>query len=218
MPYYSKAKENHGKGRLIRLIFEVGFKFTLNPFRILRAARRAIKAHQKHEEELYFTESELEKWIQSEMTLSTKLNLNNREKPLKIALVGHRYLLNDSLSNLNIKENLAKKGVDIITSEQMPRKLIEDQMNKLDYNIYFDYVREILGTVMYFQENKTVDGILQLAVFSCGPDSIILELASRYSQRTSGPPLLQLVIDELTSEVGFSTRLEAFLDMVERRN
>jgi len=151
------------------------------------------------------------------MTLSTKLDLKDRNEPLKIALVGHRYLLNDSLSNLNIKENLAKKGVDIITSEQMPRKLIEDQMNKLDYNMYFDYVREILGTIMYFQENNTIDGLLQLAVFSCGPDSIILELASRYSQRTSGPPLLQLVIDELTSEVGFSTRLEAFLDMVERR-
>lgn len=99
----------------------------------------------------------------------------------------------------------------------MPRKLIEDQMNKLDYNLYFDYVREILGTIMYFQANNTIDGILQLAVFSCGPDSIILELASRYSQRTLGPPLLQLVIDELTSEVGFLTRLEAFVDLLRRK-
>ncbi|MCE7741226.1 MAG: hypothetical protein GOP50_02095 [Candidatus Heimdallarchaeota archaeon] len=218
MPYYSKAKANHGKRRLIRIIFEIGFKFTLNPVKILRAARRAIKAHREHEKNLYISESKLEKWLQSKVSLNIKPNLGNRNEPLKIALVGHRYLLNDNLSNLNIKESLAEKGVDVITSEQMPRRLIEDQMNKLDYNMYFDYVRELLGTIMYFQENNIIDGILQLAVFSCGPDSIILELASRYSQRTSGPPLLQLVIDELTSEVGFSTRLEAFLDMIERRN
>ncbi len=218
MPYYSQAKAKHGKRRLLRIIFEIGFKFTYNPLKILRAGIRAFEAQRKYEEQLYISEQQLEKWIKSQIFLNEKPNLENRNKPLKIALVSHPYILNDKLSNLDIRESLSQKGVDIITSQQMPRSTIEDQMEKLDFNMYFNYEREILGTIMYFLENNTIDGILQLAVFSCGPDSIVLELASRYSRRQPETPLLQLVIDELSSEVGFSTRIEAFLDMIERRN
>ncbi|MCE7748278.1 MAG: hypothetical protein GPJ51_07765 [Candidatus Heimdallarchaeota archaeon] len=218
MPYYSQAKANHGKRRLLRIIFQVGFKFTYSPLKILKAGIRAIKAQRVYEEQLHISEQQLENWIKSKIILNEKPNLEKRKKPMKIALVGHPYVLNDSLSNLDIRESLSQRGVDIITSLQMPRITIENQMEKLDYNLYFSYEREILGTIMYFLENNTIDGILQLAVFSCGPDSIVLELASRYSRRQPETPLLQLVIDELSSEVGFSTRIEAFLDMIDRRN
>lgn len=218
MPYYSQAKANHGKRRLLRIIFEIGFKFTYNPLKIIKAGIRAFEAQREYEKQLYISEQQLEKWIKSQIFLNEKPNLEKRKKPLKLALVSHPYVLNDSLSNLDIRENLSQKGVDIITSQQMPRSTIEDQMKKLDFNMYFNYEREILGTIMYFLENNTIDGILQLAVFSCGPDSICLELASRYSRRQPETPLLQLVIDELSSEVGFSTRIEAFLDMIDRRN
>ena len=218
MPYYSQAKANHGKRRLLRIIFQVGFKFTYNPLKILKAGIRALRAQREYEEQLHISEQQLENWIKSKIILNEKPNLEKRKEPMKIALVGHPYVLNDSLSNLDIRESLLQRGVDIITSLQMPRITIENQMEKLDYNLYFSYEREILGTIMYFLENNTIDGILQLAVFSCGPDSIVLELASRYSRRQPKTPLLQLVIDELSSEVGFSTRIEAFLDMIDRRN
>ncbi len=218
MPYYSQAKANHGKRRLLRIIFEIGLKFTYNPLKIIKAGIRAFKAQREYEEQLHISEQQLENWIKSQIFLNEKPNLKMRKKPLKLALVGHPYVLNDNLSNLDIRENLSQKGVDIITSLQMPRSTIEDQMEKLDFNLYFNYEREILGTIMYFLENNTIDGILQLAIFSCGPDSIALELASRYSRRQPETPLLQLVIDELSSEVGFSTRIEAFIDMIDRRN
>ncbi len=218
MPYYSQAKANHGKRRILRIIFEIGFKFSYNPIKILKAGIRAFKAQAEYENQLYITEQQLKKWIKSKIFLNGKPNLENREKPLKIALVGHRYVLNDELSNLSIRERLLQAGVDIITSIQMPRSLIESQMEKLDFNMYFSDEREILGTILYFLENNIIDGILQLAIFSCGPDSIILELASRYSRRQPETPLLQLVLDELTSEIGFSTRIEAFIDMIDRRN
>lgn len=218
MPYFSKAKAKHGTIRMFRLIFEIGFKFTYNPLKIFRATFLAFKAQKIHEDQIYLSEKNLGDWINSKISCNAKLNLEKRKKPLKIALVGHRYVLNDEFSNLNIIEILSQKGVDIITSFQMPRKIIDRQMKTLEFNLYFDYVQEILGTIMFFLESGKIDGILQLAVFSCGPDSIILELASRYSRRKPKIPLLQLVIDELTSEIGFNTRIEAFLDMLERRN
>ncbi|NPD88220.1 MAG: hypothetical protein HGN29_05835 [Asgard group archaeon] len=218
MPYFSQAKANHGKRRILRIIFDIGFKFTYNPLKILKAGIRAFKAQRESEAKLHISEQQLETWIESQIFLNEKPNLEMRNKPLKIALVGHSYVLNDNLANQDIRRRLSQKGVDIITSLQMPRCTIEDQMEKLNFNLYFQYEREILGTVMYFLENNTIDGILQLAIFSCGPDSIILELASRYSRRQPETPLLQLVIDELTSEGGFITRIEAFLDMIDRRN
>jgi predicted nucleotide-binding protein (sugar kinase/HSP70/actin superfamily) len=90
-------------------------------------------------------------------------------------------------------------------------------MDKLDYNMFFQYEREILGTIMHFLDSQTVDGIIHLIIFSCGPDSIVGELASRFSYRQQSIPLLQLTYDELTGEAGLNTRLEAFFDMIKRR-
>ncbi|NHJ48701.1 MAG: hypothetical protein FK733_13030 [Asgard group archaeon] len=89
-------------------------------------------------------------------------------------------------------------------------------MKKLKFDLYFDYEREILGTIMHFLESKTVDGIIHILIFSCGPDSIAGEMASQFSKRDPLVPLLQLVFDELTAETGLKTRLEAFTDMLRR--
>lgn len=217
MPYFSMAKSGHGKRRLIEIILSIGIKFTYNPFKILRASKRAFSAYKEHQNELIISEEKLLMWENSEISLNDTPILEDGKEPLKIALIGHPYVFNDELSSLNIRKMLQLYGVDIITSEQMPKSLIEKQMEKLDYNMYFNYSREHLGTVMYFLESKTVDGILQLIIFSCGPDSIIGEMSARYFRRNPEIPLLQLVLDELSSETGLKTRIEAFLDMIERR-
>ena len=217
MPFYSTAKNGHGKKRLIHLVFSIGFKFTKNPFRIIKAAKKAFREQKLHNENLILNEETLKKWEQTEYLFNTSLKLKESEKPLKIALAGHSYVLNDGIASLNIKKTLSEYGVDFITSEQVPRNLIEKQMDKLDYNLYFEYEREILGTIMYFLENKSIDGIIHLIIFSCGPDSIVGEMAARFSQRNPSVPLLQLTFDELTSETGLMTRIEAFLDLSIRR-
>jgi len=217
MPYFSKAKAKHGKRRFIRIAFEVGLKFTRNPIKIVKATLRSVKAYKEHLQKLVINEETLHKWEQSEIYLNDSPIITSLEKPLKVALVGHSYVINDPFASFNIRNKLQKYGIDIITSEQMPRKLIEEQMGKLEYNLYFDYTREILGTIMHFLESKTIDGIIQLIVFSCGPDSITGEMAAIFSKQNPQVPLLQLVFDELTAEAGIKTRIEAFIDMIIRR-
>lgn len=217
MPYYSKAKDGHGNVRLIIIAFSLGFKFTKNPFRILYSFVKSFRKYKQYHDDLYISEDELKRWEKDEFVFNKEISTTNKTAPFKIALVGHSYVINDSYSSLSIKEMLLAENVEIITSEQLPRSVIEHQMSKLDFNMYFRYEREILGTVMHFLENETVDGILQLIVFSCGPDSIGGEMASRFSRRNQNVPLLQLTLDELTSEAGIRTRLEAFLDLIERR-
>ncbi|MFW9924499.1 MAG: 2-hydroxyacyl-CoA dehydratase, partial [Candidatus Thorarchaeota archaeon] len=216
-PYFSRAKAGHKNYHLFLSAISIGFKFTKNPIRIFRAIRKAIKAHNEHYEKLIISDETLKRWENSEIFLNHPPKDIPGEKPVKIALVGHSYVLNDGYSSLDIRKKLQELGADIITSEQMPRHLIEEQMAKLDFNMYFDYEREILGTIMHFLESKTVDGIIHMMIFSCGPDSIAGEMASRFAKRDQHVQLLQLVLDDLTAEAGLKTRVEAFVDMLKRR-
>ncbi|MHA1585566.1 MAG: acyl-CoA dehydratase activase-related protein [Promethearchaeota archaeon] len=216
-PYYSQAKAGHGKLRFLQICFSIGFKFTYNPFKIINAIHKALKAQRNHLKNLIISESKLEQWEKSEIYLNDPPKEIQDEIPIKIALAAHTYVLNDPFASLDIRKKLRNRGIDIITSEQMPRSLVEQQMLKLDYDMYFDYEREILGTVLYFIANKTVDGIIHIQIFPCGPDSIVGELASRFSKHDDEIPLLQLTFDELTGEAGLNTRLEAFVDLLRRK-
>jgi predicted nucleotide-binding protein (sugar kinase/HSP70/actin superfamily) len=216
-PYFSKAKAGHGFLYLLKCAFQVGLKFTKNPFKISKAIFKALKAHKEYKKELIITKEQLKQWEENKIILNKEPKLDSNQQPLKVALVGHSYVINDPFASINIKETLQEHGIDYITSEQMPRELIEKQMEKLDFNMYFDYEREILGTIMHFLESKTIDGIVHLMIFSCGPDSIAGEMAARFAKRQKGVQLLQLVLDELTGEAGFLTRIEAFADMLRRR-
>ena len=216
MPHYNRAKEGDSKVNFLTKAYKIGLKFTKNPFRIIGAIRKALRVQKDYYRSLIIDEETLHKWERSEILLNDPPFINNYDRQLKIALVGHSYVLNDPYSSMNIRLILQEHGVDLITSEQMPRNLIDKQLSKFDYELYFDYEREILGTIMHFIESKTVDGIIHLMVFSCGPDSIAGEIAARVSKRDPAIPLLQLVFDELTAETGLRTRIEAFIDMLRR--
>lgn len=216
MPHYNRGMDKHTRIGLLVRAFRLAKIFRKNPFVRISAINKAFKAQRFHNKSLIIDEETLQKWENSEVILNDFPIYNENEKQLKIVLVGHSYVLNDPFSALSIRSLLQGYGVDIITSEQIPRILIEKQMAKLDYDIYFDFEREILGTIMHFLESKTADGIIHLLIFSCGPDSIAGEIAARFSKRDPEIPLLQLVFDELTGEAGMRTRIEAFVDMLRR--
>ncbi|HUT80246.1 MAG TPA: acyl-CoA dehydratase activase-related protein [Candidatus Bathyarchaeia archaeon] len=214
MPHYNRAKGRDTKISFFTKAYKVGLKFTKNPIKIIKAFNKAVKSYKEYKKHLIIDEETLHKWERSEISLNNLQDFRNSERILRVALVAHSYVLNDPFISLNILTMLNKLGVDVILSEQMPRELIENQLKKQNFQIYFDYEREILGTIMHFLESKTIDGIIHIMVFSCGPDSIAGEMASRYSKRDPHVPLLQLVFDELTAETGLKTRVEAFIDML----
>jgi len=56
-----------------------------------------------------------------------------------------------------------------------------------------------------------------MSAFACGPDSFIGELLQQESARSERKvPFMTIVVDEHTGEAGVLTRLEAFMDVVER--
>jgi len=216
-PHFNMAKYGHGKIDFLKEVLKVGFVFTKNPIRIIKAMKKALKADKDYKKKLIIDMETLHQWEQSKVLLNDRPHEIPDERRLKIALVGHSYVINDKFCSLDIRKKLQAHGVDIITSEQMPREPIEEQLDKLENRLYFEFEREILGTIMYFLESGSVDGIIHLMIFSCGPDSLAGELASRFAQYKEDIPLLQLVIDDLTAEAGMRTRIEAFIDMLRWR-
>ncbi len=218
MPHYNIAKGRDNKITFFLKALKVGLIFTKNPFRLITAFRKAIKVYKQHYEDLIINLDTLTEWeARDDFHLNAKPEKIPGEKPLKIALIGHSYVINDEFCSLDIRKKLKNFGVNVITSEQIPRSIINQQLSILENRLYFDFERDILGSIMYFLEKESVDGIIHLMVFGCGPDSLVGDLAMRFSKRMPNIQILQLVLDDLTAEAGLKTRLEAFIDMLQRR-
>lgn len=133
---------------------------------------------------------------------------------IKVALAGHPYNIYDDFVNMNIVKKLNKLGVGIITEEFVNEDDMEKQIKKLFKRPFWTFARNSYGFAAYLSQDKNIDGIVYISSFACGIDSIVIELIK---DRIGEFPLLVLKIDEHTGEAGVDTRIEAFVDMLERR-
>jgi predicted nucleotide-binding protein (sugar kinase/HSP70/actin superfamily) len=76
------------------------------------------------------------------------------------------------------------------------------------------YERELYNAFRYMVDK--VDGVCVLVSMGCGPDSLVAEFM-REEAKQKGVPFLQLVLDEHTGTAGLVTRVEAFVELAERR-
>lgn len=133
---------------------------------------------------------------------------------MKVALVGHPYNIYDNYINMNLVSKLNKLGVAVETMEFTQEFLINLEINNLYKRPFWTYARENYGFAVNAAKEKKVDGIIYISSFNCGIDSIIIELIK---DKIGGFPFLTLKVDEHTGEAGIDTRIEAFVDMLERR-
>ncbi len=138
-------------------------------------------------------------------------------EPVRVGLVGHAYNLFDPGVNLDLPRKLARLGCGMVTSEALTEKQVEAESSTRPKEIFWSSGRRVLAAATHFRRGKEVDGIIHVVSFGCGPDSMIGEIAERETRRTSDLPYMLLTIDEHTAEAGLVTRLEAFVDMLERR-
>ena len=145
----------------------------------------------------------------------TNLELLFEPDRLKIALVGHSYLIQESYANLNLLKKLREKArVELV--QHVDQIEIETNLLELRKKIFWSHSKQIYGAGNKFLADPEIDGIIYLTCFGCGTDSIVQELLSRKA-RQRHKPYMVITLDEHSGEAGLITRLEAFLDMVERR-
>jgi predicted nucleotide-binding protein (sugar kinase/HSP70/actin superfamily) len=141
----------------------------------------------------------------------------NEDLRKKIVLVSHPYCLYDPYFNFNLIKIIRKANVSIYTQEMVSREKIDHEIHQFGKNIYWTFGKEILGASLHYLHSSRVDGFIYLTCFSCGVDSMIEPLV-RHKVKEDGRVLyLSLMIDEPTGASGVLTRMEAFLETVERR-
>jgi predicted nucleotide-binding protein (sugar kinase/HSP70/actin superfamily) len=133
---------------------------------------------------------------------------------LRIALVGYPYILGDRRLSLDIAGKLTGLGLAVNPVWYCPPAGKNPGLPKA---IYWHHCRGLASAALAeLAAAEPPAGMIFLSSFACGPDSLIGEILQRRAE-TAGIPFLSLALDEHSGEAGLVTRLEAFADMLRRR-
>lgn len=146
---------------------------------------------------------------------SHRTGIKNENFEIKVALSGHPYNVYDNYINMNIVKKLNRLGVGVITEEYIDDEVKDNEVKKLYKKPFWTFARNNYGFTVNASNENIVDGIIYISSFNCGIDSVTVELI-KYG--IDDFPFLILKIDEQTGEAGLNTRIEAFVDLLERRS
>jgi predicted nucleotide-binding protein (sugar kinase/HSP70/actin superfamily) len=133
---------------------------------------------------------------------------------LCVGVLGHGYSLYDTTISLKLIEKLRHLGCRVVLLESCSRDILEKEAARLPKKMFWTLGRKMLGSALMMDKNPAIDGIVYLACFGCGPDSMVGDIIAR---KVEHKPFLLVTIDEHSGEGGLVTRLEAFCDMLRRK-
>ena len=151
--------------------------------------------------------------------------------PLKIGIVGEIYTTNEPFANLRLEKKLGSMGVYTERKVTVSQWIV-DHMLKKKLHLPVDesclkeaepYIGAMIGGHTQHTVGNSVlhakdgfDGIIHIYPLGCMPEivsqSILPNIENDYDI-----PIMTLIIDEMTGEAGFDTRLEAFVDLLYKR-
>lgn len=152
-------------------------------------------------------------------------------KPIKIGIIGEIYTIIEPFVNLEIEKRLGNLGI-LVDKALTPTKWLEHHVinypfgsnyENTKYKLAKPYLntlvgghgRETIGSSIYYK-NMGYDGVIQILPLNCMPEIVAKSILKNVS-KDYDIPIMTLVIDEMTGEAGFVTRLEAFADLLSKR-
>jgi len=170
--------------------FRAGMELCHNPVRVARALVRAGRFLPVHDRVPNFPAGEK-----------------------RVALIGHFYNLQDDFISRPMVDTFTGHGYRICTKDELPEKVLRSRQG-FARKIRWVYERELYNAFQFLVDK--VSGVCMIVSMGCGPDSLVAEFMREEAQQRD-IPFLQLVIDEHTGTAGVVTRIEAFLELAERR-
>lgn len=200
---YRRERDLYGQ------FFEIGSRICGNPFKIALAIKKA------GEEMKRFT-ARVESGLRPDRAYGpgSPEETPDCRKNATVAVLGHPYNIYDSFINISLLKRLEDAGINVLTIDNVPEKEVNYYVSSLNKKLFWTLGRRMVGAAYHFLESPGISGIIHVASFACGPDSMTGELIERRARRTGDKPYLSLTLDEHTGEAGIVTRIEAFLDMV----
>jgi len=153
---------------------------------------------------------------------------DSQAQPLIVGIVGEFYVLLEPFSNLDVESELGKLGVEV------RRRLFLSGwtkftlfLNSLGINetarihkAALPYLKRDIGGDGWESVGEKVlhakkyDGLIHLAPFTCMPEIVAQNIMPSTKENI---PVLTILCDEQTTKTGMLTRLEAFVDLLERK-
>ncbi|MFC1954429.1 acyl-CoA dehydratase activase-related protein [Chloroflexota bacterium] len=160
--------------------------------------------------------------------LLNQVDKDSQAQPLIVGVVGEFYVVLEPFSNFDMETELGKLGVEVrrttFMSEWTKFSLFlnplgikeKDRIHKaalpyLKRDIGGDGWESIGEKVLHSGEYH---GIVHLAPFTCMPEIIAQNIMPTTKENI---PVLTILCDEQMSKTGMLTRLEAFVDLLERK-
>ncbi len=172
--------------------------------------------------------------LRSALTISIwfrRMERRNGVDPLRVAIVGELFTVLDPAVNMEIDRRLAQKGIEVHKSvwlsdylnDRFHFKPFRRSQLRLSSRFAQPYLRfhsggesiESVGKTVLFAK-KGIDGVIHIFPFTCMPELVAQTILVKV-QKDLGIPMLTLIIDEHTAPGAVETRLEAFIDLLERR-
>ena len=161
-----------------------------------------------------------------------EIPVDRKFKPLKIAIVGEIYAASHPGINFEIERKLGNMEVEVHNNLSISHWILDHFIRKnLPFktkNKTHEAGKEFINTndigghgiqtvgASIISARKKYDGVIQIYPFTCMPE-IIAQSTLGEVQKKYGIPIMTLIVDEMTGEEGYMTRLEAFVDMLEMR-
>ena len=160
----------------------------------------------------------------SQLNQITKDNI----QPLIVGITGEFYVLLEPFSNLDVESELGKLGVEVrrttFVSEWTKFSLFLNPlgMNEKEriHKAALPYLKRDIGGDGWESVGEKVlhakkyDGLVHLAPFTCMPEIIAQNIMPSTKEAI---PVLTILCDEQLAKPGMLTRLEAFVDLLERK-
>jgi len=149
--------------------------------------------------------------------------------PLKVGIVGELYVVMEPFFNMNLEIELGKMGVEArrtrstffseYTKWGTFLNALNDEKKELQKFAHPYLKRDVGGHGLESVGEKVrragdYDGIIHLAPFTCMPEVIAQNIMPFTKE---GIPVLTIACDEQLGRAGMLTRVEAFVDLLERR-
>lgn len=177
--------------------------------------------------------AELKKAYEKALAIIEQTEIDKDREVLKVDITGEIYLVNDDFSNQNIERELGRMGVEVrrslTVSSFLKDAIIPKAFRKEETHLQRAerlakpyLMRDIGGDalecvsdVAYANEQKK-DGIIHISPFTCMPE-IMSQNIFPAMRKDCEVPILTLIMDEQTGRAGYITRLEAFVDLMRRK-
>ena len=208
-PYYLRSAFGEVEPKLIRAVldFSKGFDSQIREFIEIG---RQCGFSDSYSRAAYI--KAVEKMRQTTITLREEGEriLSELEKSpdnLGVVLFGRAYNSFTSDANMGIPEKFASRGIPVIPWDMLP---FENEKTGLDIN--WAIGRDLMKSASFISKKDNLFGVY-ISNFSCGPDSFLL---GYFREIMGEKPSLTLEVDSHTADAGVNTRIDAFIDIVER--